>query len=95
MSEKAASGDDGYPGYPGYLGDLEVASLEDLANSKELELDTGFIVEDQPRTREFVLDITHALAAPDGVWKPMILANRQSPGPLIEANVGDTGEYWQ
>lgn len=39
--------------------------------------------------REYTFDITQALAAPDGFLKPMILVNGQSPGPLIEANMGD------
>ncbi|KAI1345592.1 Cupredoxin [Xylaria sp. FL0043] len=56
----------------------------------KLSLDTGFDVTDQPQTREYVFNISQALAAPDGFQKPMILANGQSPGPLIEANTGDT-----
>ncbi|KAJ3564250.1 hypothetical protein NPX13_g7908 [Xylaria arbuscula] len=85
--DKASLVDDDYE----YPTGLETVPPERLINSKELELDTGFLVSsDQPRTREYVLDITQALAAPDGFQKPMILANRQSPGPLIEANIGDT-----
>ncbi|KAI0970187.1 multicopper oxidase [Xylaria arbuscula] len=69
---------------------LEVIPPEQLVNTKELSLDTGFDVSDQPITREYVFNISLALAAPDGLRKPMILANGQSPGPLIEANTGDT-----
>ncbi|KAI1148554.1 Cupredoxin [Nemania diffusa] len=76
--------------YYGSLEDLVLIPPEQLTNTKELDLDTGFVVSDQPRTREYVFNISQALAAPDGVPKPMILANRQSPGPLIEANIGDT-----
>lgn len=39
--------------------------------------------------REYVFDITQALAAPDGFRKPMLLVNGQSPGPLVEAATGD------
>lgn len=72
--------------------DLEVISPSTLINTKELALDTRFIVSSQPKTREYVFNISQALAAPDGFEKPMILANGQSPGPLIEVNVGDTGK---
>ncbi|KAI1079514.1 hypothetical protein F5B20DRAFT_571008 [Whalleya microplaca] len=55
-------------------------------------LATGFARSDSapPRVREYVFEMTQAAAAPDGFRKPMILVNGQSPGPLIEANVGDT-----
>ncbi|KAI1421018.1 Cupredoxin [Xylaria sp. FL1777] len=76
-----------YYGIPEGLG---LISPEQLVNTKELSLDTGFVISDQPRTREYVFNISEALAAPDGFQKPMILANGQSPGPLIEANTGDT-----
>ncbi|KAK7997043.1 PAK kinase [Apiospora arundinis] len=42
-----------------------------------------------PALREYVFNITQALAAPDGFRKPMLLINGQSPGPLIEAGTGD------
>ncbi|KAL8415019.1 hypothetical protein RB594_006013 [Gaeumannomyces avenae] len=50
---------------------------------------SGFVVENKPRAREYEFNITRALGAPDGVVKPMILVNGQSPGPTVEANVGD------
>ncbi len=78
--------------YYGIPEDLEVISPGQLINTKELALDTGFDVSDQPQTREYVFNISQALAAPDGFQKPMILANGQSPGPLIEANAGDTSK---
>ncbi|CAN8103161.1 unnamed protein product [Discula destructiva] len=61
-----------------------------LTNTTELDLKTGFVVSRTPTVREYEFNISHALAAPDGVWKTMILANGQSPGPLIEASTGDT-----
>lgn len=76
--------------YYGISEGLEVISSSALINAKELALDTGFVVSNQPRTREYVFNISQALAAPDGFEKPMILANGQSPGPLIEVNIGDT-----
>lgn len=43
-----------------------------------------------PQTREFDWTITYGHSAPDGFLKKRILVNGQSPGPLIEANEGDT-----
>ncbi|ROW05770.1 hypothetical protein VMCG_05264 [Cytospora schulzeri] len=71
--------------------DLPVIPTSQLINTTELDLATDFTVSSgTPSLREYVFNITHALAAPDGFWKPMILVNNQSPGPLIEANTGDT-----
>jgi hypothetical protein len=81
-----------YSSYYGISEDLGVISPNQLINTEELELDTDFVVSDQPRTREYVFNISQALAAPDGFQKPMIVVNGQSPGPLIEANTGDTSE---
>lgn len=69
---------------------LPLVSSAQLTNATELDLDTSFVVSRTPKVREYEFNISHALAAPDGVYKPMILANGQSPGPLIEANTGDT-----
>ncbi|PKS12408.1 hypothetical protein jhhlp_000612 [Lomentospora prolificans] len=60
-----------------------------VVNLAELELDTGFTISNVPTTREYVFDVARALAAPDGLEKSMVLVNGQSPGPLIEANIGD------
>ncbi|SNX83691.1 related to FET5 - multicopper oxidase [Melanopsichium pennsylvanicum] len=43
-----------------------------------------------PRTREFDWTLTYGRSAPDGFLKKRILINGASPGPLIEANEGDT-----
>lgn len=69
---------------------LPVIPATQLINHTELRLQTNFTVSRATTTREYVFNISHALAAPDGFYKPMILANGQSPGPLIEANTGDT-----
>ncbi|RYP25120.1 hypothetical protein DL765_000001 [Monosporascus sp. GIB2] len=79
--------------YYGLPEDLESVPIERLINATELDLDTGFSVEGaggRPAVREYVFNVSQALAAPDGLRKPMILVNNQSPGPLIEANTGDT-----
>lgn len=74
----------------GVPSDLPVIPIDGLINNTELNLGTGFDVSRIPAVREYEFNISHGLAAPDGFWKPMILANGQSPGPLIEANMGDT-----
>ncbi|RYP71468.1 hypothetical protein DL771_004835 [Monosporascus sp. 5C6A] len=82
-----------YSSYYGISEGLESVPIERLVNATELDLDTGFSVEGaggRSAVREYVFNISQALAAPDGFQKPMILVNGQSPGPLIEANAGDT-----
>lgn len=61
------------------------ASLED-----QLNLKTNFLISSTPQTRHFTLNITLGPTSPDGVPTTAILINNQSPGPLIEANTGDT-----
>jgi len=65
-------------------------SADKLTNTKELSLETAFVVSSTPTVREFDFHISQAYAAPDGFRKLMTLVNGQSPGPLIEANDGDT-----
>ncbi|KAM0552651.1 hypothetical protein ACHAPJ_007748 [Fusarium lateritium] len=52
--------------------------------SNDLSSQTGHTI------RNYVFNITRGLAAPGRYNKSMILVNGQTPGPLIEANVGDT-----
>ncbi|KAI2629358.1 multicopper oxidase [Xylaria nigripes] len=80
-------GDNDHYGMPT---NLKIFLPERIINTKELSLGTGFVISDQRQTREFIFNISQGLAAPDGFLKPMILVNGQSPGPLIEANSGDT-----
>lgn len=69
---------------------LETVHIEQLINPDELDLRTNFTITSETTTREYEFNISLASAAPDGFHKPMILINGQSPGPLIEANIGDT-----
>src|SRR3569833_1125612 len=69
--------------------ELPIISLGKLTNRTELDLKTDFLVSSESRLREYEFNISYGLGAPDGWYKPMILVNRQSPGPLIEANNGD------
>ncbi|KAH7033672.1 multicopper oxidase [Microdochium trichocladiopsis] len=43
-----------------------------------------------PAIREYNWTVTDAMFNPDGVYRPMVLINNQFPGPLVEANEGDT-----
>jgi FtsP/CotA-like multicopper oxidase with cupredoxin domain len=43
-----------------------------------------------PQRREYKFTIRDHMHNPDGIYRPMILVNNQYPGPLIEANEGDT-----
>ncbi|OLN85358.1 Laccase-2-like protein 5, partial [Colletotrichum chlorophyti] len=61
-----------------------------LTPAQQLDLKTGFEISNTTSLREYVFNITRELHAPDGYEKSMILVNGQSPGPLIEANTGDT-----
>ncbi len=86
-----------YSSYYGIPADLGSVPAERLVNATELELDTGFAAAEaekegsgSPAVRDYVFDVTQAWSAPDGFRKPMVLVNGQSPGPLVEANTGDT-----
>jgi len=54
------------------------------------ELDDSFVVTDKPTTRVYNWRVSWAIGAPDGYSRKMIVVNNQYPGPLIEANQGDT-----
>ncbi|KEY73868.1 hypothetical protein S7711_06079 [Stachybotrys chartarum IBT 7711] len=56
----------------------------------QLDLKTNFVVSNTTQVREYVFNVTRGISSPDGFSKSMILVNGQSPGPLIEANTGDT-----
>ncbi|QIW97242.1 hypothetical protein AMS68_002760 [Peltaster fructicola] len=53
-------------------------------------LDTNWDSYAPPQRREYTWTIRDQVHNPDGVYRPMILVNNQFPGPLIEANDGDT-----
>lgn len=59
-------------------------------NSPELNLSPDFVISSTPQTRNYVFDITEETAAMDGFAKRVLVINKQFPGPLIEANEGDT-----
>lgn len=50
----------------------------------------GSDIPDTGKTRYYDLTVSRSIKAPDGYQKNVILVNDQFPGPLIEANWGDT-----
>lgn len=61
-----------------------------LPHPHQFDLRREFVVTSKATLREYTFNITHGRGAPDGFEKTMIFINGQSPGPLIEANSGDT-----
>ncbi|KAF2721881.1 multicopper oxidase [Polychaeton citri CBS 116435] len=53
-------------------------------------LDRNWDFDAAPQRREYDFVVRDQMHNPDGVWRLMILVNNQFPGPLIEANEGDT-----
>lgn len=49
-------------------------------------------VDEPPRTRRYNFRLSTAAGAPDGFLRQLSVVNNQFPGPLIEANIGDTLE---
>ncbi|KAL8286672.1 hypothetical protein RQP46_004200 [Phenoliferia psychrophenolica] len=60
------------------------------ANAAELVLSSSFVISSTPTTRTYDWTIDQLTGAPDGFEKSMLVVNGQYPGPLIEANQGDT-----
>lgn len=76
---------------PSPVGDITgTPSSLNVSMADQLNLNTGFVISDTPTIRNYVFNVSRELGAPDGYEKSMILVNGQSPGPLIEANIGDT-----
>ncbi|QRV76916.1 Multicopper oxidase [Ceratobasidium sp. AG-Ba] len=49
-----------------------------------------FVITNVPATRTYDWVVATATGSPDGYYRPMLVVNGQYPGPLIEANEGDT-----
>ncbi|EGG02349.1 multi-copper oxidase laccase-like protein [Melampsora larici-populina 98AG31] len=59
-------------------------------NSSELYLSADFDITSKAQTRNYRWTLSNQTAAPDGYTRNMLVINSQFPGPLIEANEGDT-----
>jgi FtsP/CotA-like multicopper oxidase with cupredoxin domain len=58
--------------------------------SNDYVLDSKWNYAASPQRREYKWTVQDHMHNPDGIYRPMILVNNQYPGPLIEANEGDT-----
>jgi FtsP/CotA-like multicopper oxidase with cupredoxin domain len=59
-------------------------------NANSYQLNSSFEITDKPVTRTYHWTISEAYGAPDGYNRSHITINGQMPGPLVEANEGDT-----
>ncbi|KNE97251.1 hypothetical protein PSTG_09514 [Puccinia striiformis f. sp. tritici PST-78] len=88
-----ASGEDGarYSEDGARYGEDMYSSKEQVRfNSPDLVLSANHVITNEPRTREYTFVVTNQTGAPDGFLRSMLVINGQYPGPLIEANEGDT-----
>ena len=53
-------------------------------------IDPRWKYDEQPRKREYWWKVEDVEFNPDGVYRPMMVINRQFPGPMIECNEDDT-----
>ncbi|MBW0501215.1 hypothetical protein O181_040930 [Austropuccinia psidii MF-1] len=76
------------------LSNLKYSNGQSLVrfNSPDLLLSPNHQITNVPRKRSYTFVVTNQTAAPDGFQRTMLVINNQSPGPLIEANEGDTIE---
>ncbi|KAG8775201.1 laccase, multicopper oxidase, benzenediol:oxygen oxidorectuctase [Ceratobasidium sp. 428] len=56
----------------------------------QMTLSSDFVITNVPATRTYNWVVATATGAPDGYYRPMLVVNGQYPGPMIEANEGDT-----
>ncbi|KAF9508507.1 multicopper oxidase [Hydnum rufescens UP504] len=61
-----------------------------LITSDAFVLSNDFVVTNTPTTRTYHWRLSWAIGAPDGFYRKMMVVNGLFPGPLIEANQGDT-----
>lgn len=60
-----------------------------LVDPAQMTLSRDWDVNEPPTTREYFWELSRINANPGGVTKPMLVVNKISPGPLVEANLGD------
>ncbi|KAK0717263.1 multicopper like protein [Lasiosphaeria miniovina] len=77
---------------PGLAANGTAPALESwqLDTKREYVLDMAWNLTAPPQVRSYNLVITKGLGWPDGVVRDMLFLNGKFPGPLIEANIGDT-----
>ncbi|KAL5872427.1 hypothetical protein ACKVWC_008059 [Pyricularia oryzae] len=75
---------------PGLVGQQPAKLEEWRLDTDQYILDRSWDLTAPPTTRTYDLVITRGKAWPDGVVRDVLLVNGKFPGPLIEANKGDT-----
>lgn len=48
-----------------------------------------FNIREKPQTRNYHWTVSEVRSTPGGVLRPLVVVNGQSPGPILEANLGD------
>lgn len=69
---------------------LAFVPREKLVDPAHFSLSSTFDRHAPPQVREYNWTVSRVLSNPAGVTKPMLVVNNLSPGPTIEANLGDT-----
>ena len=69
---------------------LPVVPRDKLVDPAQFTLDPSWDRNAAPQVRAYNWTVSRILSSPAGVQKPMVVVNGMSPGPTIEANLGDT-----
>ncbi|OXC83396.1 Cu-oxidase [Cryptococcus neoformans Tu259-1] len=75
---------------PTAISDHSVPKATATTDPSVFVLSNDFEITDVPTTREYTFNLTEALASPDGYERLVYAVNNMLPGPVIEANTGDT-----
>ena len=68
---------------------VQVVSRSQLVDPSQLTLSPSFDIMAAPQSREFNWTLSEINSDPTGTSKNMLVVNGISPGPKVEANVGD------
>lgn len=69
---------------------LQKVSRSQLVDPSQFVLSPSFNVNAPPQQREYNWTLSEIISDPAGISKTMLVVNGISPGPTIEANVGDS-----
>lgn len=70
-------------------GSIKTIAQDQLVDPSQFVLASAFNVSAEPQARVYNWTISQIHANPTGTWKNMLVVNEISPGPTIEANLGD------
>ena len=69
---------------------LQRVPRSQLVDPSQFVLSPSFNVNTPPQKREYNWTLSEIISDPAGISKPMLVVNGISPGPTIEANMGDS-----